>query len=55
MEALDNAKAYLMLALQECDALYDTNLSPDPDNPSEAIAEVETGIQDILGKLDNLK
>jgi len=55
MDAIENAKAYLILAEQELDTLYNSELSPDPDNPSEAIAEVENAVYVALEKLDNLK
>lgn len=56
MDATEDVLGYLLLALQSTDKLYsDSELNPDPENPSENIAEIETLINNALSKLDGLK
>lgn len=56
MNALEDVKGYLMLSAEGSQKLYDIyELNPDPDNPSQDIAELETIINKALDKLETIK
>jgi len=49
-----DVNGYLILALQEANKLYGTALDPNPDNPSQKIAELETMINAAIDKVAHL-
>lgn len=49
-----DVNGYLILALQEANKLYGTALDPNPDNPSQKIAELETIINAAIDKVAHL-
>jgi len=50
MKTIEDVKGYLLLALQECDNLYEENKDDD-----QVIAKLEHAIEEALGEVAQIK